>query len=124
MTRRARYAEIAAGLGREQRDVMRYHLGAQRQVGEAARTVLQHPGYQIFVDHLDAQLDALTKRMTVLQDRIMKGPELSDALTALKLEVRDVSGEIRGLLMAKNLIPQMIEAGDKAIEALAGLGAG
>jgi uncharacterized protein (DUF342 family) len=122
-THRARYEEIAAGLAKPHQDAMRYHLGAQRQVAEIARTVVLHPGWQMFLDHLDAHLEALTKRLATLQDRIVTGVELGDALAALKLQSRDLAGEIRGLTLAKNLVPQMIEAGDKAVEALAGLDA-
>jgi hypothetical protein len=122
-THRERYAQVVATLPKPHQEAMRYHLDAQRQVGAIARMVVQHPGWQVFLDHLDAHLEVLTKRLATLRDRIVTGVELGDALAALKLESRDLSGEVRGLTLAKQLVPQMIEAGDKAVDALAGLDA-
>src|SRR3990167_4863973 len=120
-TRRARFAEIQHTLSAPQRQAVREHHEIQRQVAEVARTVVQHPGYQMFLDHLDAHLEALTKRRANLDRMIADGPELGEALAALKLQLRDVAGEIRGLTLAKALIPQMVEAGERAVEALAGV---
>ena len=122
-TRRERFEQLAAVLPDKHRDGIRYHLGAQRQVAEHARTVLQHPGWQVFVDHVDAQLEVLDARRTILQRQLEDGAELGEALTKIKLELTAIKAEIRGWAGAKTMIPQMIEAGDRAVEALAGLDA-
>lgn len=120
-TRRQHYADLTATMAEPHRKAVRYHLDAQRQVADIARTVVAHPGWQIYLDHVDANLEALGARQKALESQIAKGDELGDALAALKLRLRDVTGEIRGWQGAKAVVPQMIEAGDRAVESLAGL---
>ena len=85
------------------------------QQAEIARTVVEHPGWQFFLDGLDGILSACMQRLNAIKDQMALGMELGAELERLKLDVRTVSGQIAGIQMAKDLIPQAITQGTEAV---------
>lgn len=104
-------AQLAEGL--------RTHHRAQVQVSERAETVLGHPGWQTYVDHIDAILEDLDQRIARGERALINASEPGESLTGLRLGLRDLKGERRGWEGAREMIPRMIEAGEKARQALA-----
>lgn len=86
----------------------------QRQVAEQARTVVNHPGWQMLCDHLDAVRRSLTDRAAALSRQMEDGQDLGEALTALKLQLREIKGELRGIDTALALIPSLLVLGEAA----------
>lgn len=121
LTRRDRYAQLAQALDKPRRQMVREHLEGQRRAGEVVRTVVQHAGWQVYLDHIDAHLESLERRKAALTQRLTEGAELGEALAALKLELRGLNGEYAAYLRCKQMVPDMIAAGEKAAEGLAGL---
>ena len=100
----------------EHRRVAAEQQTVKRQVAEQARTVVYHPGWQMFCDHLDAVARALDARIATLTRQMEDGQELGEALTALKIQLREMKGERRGITTALELIPDLIKAGEQAVE--------
>ena len=80
-----------------------------------ARTVIEHPGWQLFLDALDAILVECQGKLIRLKDQMALGMELGPELERLKLESRTLVGHIAGIQMAKDLIPQAIAQGTEAV---------
>ncbi len=83
-----------------------------------SRSVVAHPGWQLFLDRLASRQDALTKSRDALQRDMMHGPALGHELDLLKLSIQVIEGEIAGLEFAASIIPSMLEAGEQMIKEL------
>ena len=117
-TREQRFREIASALQAPHKDAMAFHYRAQMDVARRAELVVGHEGWQVYLDHLTAWKDRLTTRRDATLKKLAGGPELGDALTVLKLELRELDGELRALDRAMTLIPELIEHGAQAREKL------
>ena len=102
------------GESREKVQAIRYQRQAQIQVGQQARTVVDHPGWQTFIDHLEQMRNTVDARIGLVTTQLSDSEELGDALAKLKLELRGLKGEKRGLDYALELIPKLITAGETA----------
>ena len=100
--------------GREKVQAIRYQRQAQIQVGQQARTIVDHPGWQTFVDHVEQMLNTIGARIGLVTTQLSDSEELGDALAKLKLELRGLKGEKRGLEAALELIPKLITDGETA----------
>ena len=100
------------GESREKVQAIRYQRQAQIQVGQQARTVIDHPGWQTFVDHLEPARNAVAARINLLATEISDSEDMDVA--KLKLQLHGLKGEKRGLDYALELIPKLITDGETA----------
>ena len=83
----------------------------RQAVAEQAQIVVDHPAWQLFLNHLQAIVNDLTSKRDAKQALILRGPDIGDGLTVLKLELRDLEAERRGVALAMDLIPELIRRG-------------
>ena len=81
------------GESREKVQAIRYQRQAQIQVGQRARTVVDHPGWQTFVDHVEQMRNTVDARIGLVTTQLSDSEELGDALAKLKLELRGLKGD-------------------------------
>lgn len=117
-TKYDQYKALATQLNQPHRDAVANHFRIQHQVGQRAETVVNHEGWQTYLDHLSQVRSNLEQERTRTQEKMGKGPEVGDTLIALKFKLRDLDGEIRGLTTAIDLVPGLIERGREAGKAL------
>lgn len=87
------------------------------EVGRQAQTVVDHPGWQVYCDHLAALRDGAEKEKQDLVTALADGEELGESLGALKLRLKGVRGRIDGYTQALELIPTLLErAADAAAD--------
>lgn len=81
-------------------------------VSKKAETVVNHEGWQTFLDHLGALKDEANRRNETLIKALAYDNEISSTeLGKLKLQISHIAGEIKSLDMAITLIPTLISAG-------------
>lgn len=86
-----------------------YHRQAQVAVARKAQTVVDHPGWQTFLDHLGAIQEArMAERERTLEEMT---DAIGEALQTLQLRVKALDGELKGLKVAVELIPTLITQG-------------
>ena len=83
----------------------------RRGVASQAQQVVDHPAWQLFLNHLQAVLDNLSSRRDAIQAQIVTGNEVGEMLIVLKMQLREVVAEQRGVTMAMELIPELIKRG-------------
>ena len=86
---------------------------ATAQLTETARTVVTHPGWQLFLDRLVARRRDLAAKRTALEREMLAGIAFGDALAVFKIAIRELQGEINGLDFAASIVPDMIQAGEE-----------
>lgn len=79
------------------------------EVGRKAQMVVDHPGWQTYVDHVTAIKDNVQARRNKLANDMSETDALGDALAQMKLQLRALDGELKGLSQAIDLIPTMIQ---------------
>lgn len=83
---------------------------AQRaQVAEHAKTVVDHPGWQVFLNHLEALVAARTKEKERSIEELLTA--VGTKVEGLRLSIQALDGELKGLKLACALIPGLIETG-------------
>lgn len=92
-----------------------FQRNAAIAVATKAETVVNHEGWQTFLDHLQSVKDVCATERARLERTIVDGDIFGDGLTAMKLKARELKGKIDGLDVAVNLIPSLIERG-KAVQ--------
>lgn len=85
------------------------HHRAVIEVGRKAQMVVDHPGWQTYVDHITAIKDNVLAAKTKLVKDMSETDALGEALAAMKLQLRALDGELKGLSAAIDLIPTMIQ---------------
>lgn len=90
------------------------------EVTERAKTVVTHPGWQLFLDRLAARRDLLDARRRTLERELLDGDALGETLEVLKIHIRQVKGELMGLDFAAEIVPDMIQAGEARLTQLLG----
>lgn len=109
MTKYDAYKALATELAKPQRDAIANHLRIQRQVGQRAQTVVQHEGWQTFLDHLEEYRRAVATRRDRHKEDLLKQEDILK-----RGEYMDLTGELRGLDIALALIPGLVERGREA----------
>lgn len=78
-----------------------------------AQTVVDHPGWQTFLDHLDALKRNAEQARDGLVQQMYNGDVVGDALTKHSLKLRELSGVIKAYETAMALIPDLIKRADE-----------
>ena len=99
----------------------RVHLQAVQEVGRRAQMVIDHPGWQTFVDHIEELRRVSSQTREGLVKQMTDGDVLGQELEKLKLRVKALDGEIKGLTQAIDLIPEMIKRAQQAADELLNL---
>src|SRR3990167_2250642 len=76
-----------------------------------AQTVVAHEGWQAFLNRLETEIAARQVQYDTLARVILTGPDLGDALGSQKVLLNQIDGQIKGLGLARDIIPGLIEAG-------------
>ena len=93
-----------------------YTRNAVIEVGRRAQMVVEHPGWQTYVDHLSAIKDKVQESHDTLANQMAREDALGVELTKMKLRLRDLDGQLRGLNQAMDLIPEMIKRASDLLE--------
>lgn len=88
------------------------------EVGRRARMVLEHPGWDIFLAHIDRLQEEAEKSRDALTKRLVTGLEIGDELTRLKIQTRRLDGMIEAFQQVMNLVPELVKRGEQVIEDL------
>ncbi len=83
-----------------------------------SQMVVSHPGWQMFLDRVASRHQVLAARRTYVERELLDGDGTSDAI--LRLELRGIKGEMAGLDFATQIVPEMLEAGEKMLKELTG----
>jgi hypothetical protein len=75
-----------------------------------AQTVVDHPGWQWFLDQIETKVQTLERERQMYVDRLT-GDEQGQPLDHWKMRFREVSGTIAGLRYAATLIPNAVTLG-------------
>ena len=81
-----------------------------------AQTVVDHPGWQYFLDALESRVKTLSAERDAIARRMVSGDELGQELERLKIRLNRIDAEMTGLRYAASLIPQAVEFGQKVAE--------
>src|SRR3990167_6873996 len=76
-----------------------------------AQTVVAHEGWQAFLTRLETEIATRQVQYDTLARRILTGPDVGDMLMSHKVLLNQVSGQIAGLTLARDIIPGLIAAG-------------
>ena len=90
----------------------------RQAVADQAQIVVDHPAWQLFLNHLQAIVNDLTSKRDAKQAQLLRGSEVNEALTVLKLELRELEAERRGVALAMDLIPELIRRGHEQVAAI------
>ena len=96
---------------------------AMAEMTERARTVVNHPGWQLFLDRVTQRRDLLRRQRATLEREWLDGDALGETLELLKVKIREVKGELAGLDFAMSIVPEMITAGEHLARSVAVSGA-
>lgn len=91
-----------------------YSLKATVAVGQRAQTVVDHPGYQVFLDHLEETRRLAQAERDAKAKQALEGDSLGDALAKLKLQIVSLDGQLKGLGQAIDLIPTLVRRAHEA----------
>lgn len=114
----AEFKAFQAALPKPHAEATRFNLGAQAEIGRRASTVVEHEGWQTFLDHLTAMKATVDGKAESLKGQILGGAVLGEALTKMQFAYKDLCGESRGLDFAMQLIPSLITTGKRAAKIL------
>lgn len=81
---------------------------------EKAQTVVDHPGWQMYLDHLESICANLREGIEARKRAMIRGDELDADLTRMKLEIRAIEAQLSGIELAMGVIPELIKRGEKA----------
>jgi len=91
-----------------------------RDVAFKAQTVVDHPGWQFYLDSLETRIKEIEKRRIATAERMVSGTEMGKELELLKINLNAMDAEMAGLRFAQTLIPQAIEQGNSVITGVNG----
>ena len=78
-----------------------------------AETVIQHPGWQYFLDAVESRVKTLSAERDTIARRMVSGDEMGADLERMKIKLNRLEAEMAGLRYAATLIPQAVEFGSK-----------
>ena len=111
------YLASIRGNGDRQKAQREQRLG-EVAAAEKARMVVDHPGWQMYLDHLEAICTNLRNSIEARKTRMIDGNELDADLTRIKLEVRAIEAQLAGIELAMKVVPEIIKRGEDASSAL------
>lgn len=76
-----------------------------------AQTVVDHVGWQAFLTHLTAEIATRQAHYDTMARQILTGADVGDVLTAQKVLLNQIDGQIKGLTLARDFIPALIQRG-------------
>lgn len=80
-----------------------------------AQTVVDHPGWQFYLDALETRIKGIEKRRVATAERMVTGTEMGKELELLKINLNAMDAEMAGLRFAQTLIPEAIKSGNDVI---------
>ena len=89
-------------------------------VTHKAQTVIDHPGWQYFLDALESRVKTLSTERDAIARRMVSGDELGQELERLKIRLNRIDAEMTGLRYAASLIPQAVEFGQQIASGVTG----
>ena len=87
------------------------HRARALHAATQAQTVVAHEGWQAFLTRLETEITARQIQYDTLARRILTGPDVGDMLMSQKVLLNQMSGQIAGLTLARDIIPGLIAAG-------------
>ncbi len=78
-----------------------------------AETVIQHPGWQYFIDAVESRVKTLSIERDAIARRMVSGDEMGADLERMKIKLNRLEAEMGGLRYAATLIPQAVDLGQK-----------
>jgi hypothetical protein len=88
-----------------------FHRQATIAVAKRAETVVNHPGWQTFLDHLGALRDAAQTDIEYATRRVANAPVGVPDLVEYRRQIASHAGAVRALERAMSLIPTLIDNG-------------
>lgn len=84
-----------------------------KDITHKAQTVVDHPGWQWFLDRLESRVQEIETQRHQLINAMVGGPALGPDLERLKMALNKCDSELAGLRFAATLIPQAVEMGQQ-----------
>ncbi len=86
-------------------------MPAVLDVTHKAQMVVDHPGWQFFLDKVEERVKAVEAMRGTKMHAMIFGNAMGHDLELLKIELNTMDAEIRALRYAADLVPQVIEIG-------------
>jgi len=90
-----------------------------REITHKAQSVVDHPGWQWYLDMCESHRVELDVKRKALIERLVTGTDLGRDLEILKINLNTIDAEMAGLAFATSLIPNALEAGNRIIAGVA-----
>ena len=92
---------------------LRTFLPRMTEITHKAQSVVDHPGWQLYLDKLETHIQDIERRRVTTTQSMVHGTAMGHELELLKIELNVMDAEIRGLRYAASLAPQMIDLGNQ-----------
>lgn len=112
-----RARELARGAAKPRTAEQEFHRNATIAVARKAETVVNHEGWQTFLDHLGAMVDAAKNARDAQMQTLTFGVHWGDDLAEFKAKAREYAAEARAYERAMKLIPTLVQNGLAAQDA-------
>ena len=93
------------------------HEAAIVHVSETVKTVTTHPGWQMFLAHVETLTQRATDARNAEKDGAISNPDPLQR-EAARQEALRLTGYLQGIRDATDLVPELIRRGDQATERL------
>lgn len=100
---------------RERRKQVAALVPRVREVAHKAQTVVDHPGWQWYLDSLETRIKEVEQSRASHVERMIFGKELGQDLERLKIELNTMDAEIKALQFAQGLVTGAIAEGNKIV---------
>ena len=80
-----------------------------------AETVVQHPGWQYFLDAVESRVATLSFERDNIARRMVSGDEMGADLERMKIKLNRLEAEKSGLRYAATLISQAVDFGQQVV---------
>ena len=125
MPEREEWVKLTARQAQAEQQPSHVHLqrtpglsGRLSEITHKAQTVVDHPGWQFFLDTLESRVQHLTAEHKGLVRQMITSPALGQDLERMKIKLNKIDAELAGLRYAASVIPQAVELGHKVTEQL------
>lgn len=89
------------------------------EVTHKAQTVVDHVGWQWFLDALATRMKDVERLQAAKREAMIFGKAMGHELELLKIELNTIDAELRALQYASDLIPQAIQHGQDIVTGVA-----
>ncbi len=123
-------ADYHAYVAKHDRDARHVHeqrtqiMPAVLTVTQKAQTVVDHPGWQFFLDKIAERVKAVEAMRATKLHQMIFGTAMGHDLELCKVELNAMDAEIRALKYAADLVPQVIQVGQEIAGAHSQVAAG